>query len=694
MQPTVPWRKGQAKPFGSIPRINWAHPLARGLATYLYDAGGGVVIDLVSGRLATAANGQGFGSVVTSQYGSSWAFNGGGQTFYIQAPGSPTLDAVFAAAPFSTVAGYVRRGANGASNGGYGAIFSATEPSASNFAATWIASDPSNQPVVVVGTSNVITFSGITTPLNRLSTTAIVVTGSSAETVYHVDPVNGFNTQSGSVAATYSGNTGFQPTFYTEGLIGGDWNFNGSAFYGAVWGKRALSAAEVAELNANPWSLLVYPEDEIFSTLKGTAAGGSTYNDSVTETGSAADTDSATAKFGASATEAGSATDSVAGGAITSASDTEAGSASDTDSAGLLATAAATEAGSASDTESAGNVTAASDTESGSASDTDSAIGIYAASDTEAGSASDTDSATAVFAASDTEAGSATDSNTTGQSGTVSEAGGASDTESAIAVFGASVAEAGSATDTDSGAMVTAASATEAGSAGDTDTGANVTAASLSEAGSVSDTASTVAQTYNDSVTEAGSASDAPSNIATFRPSVSEAGSATDTPAGVGTYAATDTESGAAADSTAAAGSTVWNDSVIEAGNATDVVSFPGGNAVGWFDEWDDNEPRWWEQLQAEYQERWKQEDGFKEPSKAKKAVLARKETVLKVQEAGDRGLLSRVSAKPIAELVEKHLAAPKLVDAIRYAREIDELLERLWDEEDEEDILMLAMAA
>jgi hypothetical protein len=34
------------------------------------------------------------------------------------------------------------------------------------------------------------------------------------------------------------------------------------------------------------------------------------------------------------------------------------------------------------------------------------------------------------------------------------------------------------------------------------------------------------------------------------------------------------------------------------------------------------------------------------------------------------------------------------LVDALKYAREIDEYLERLREEQDEDDILMLAMAA
>src|SRR5262249_46401745 len=54
MQPSVPWRYGQKQPFGSIPRINWAHPLAQGLAFYTYDTGS-AILDLVNGVSLTAA---------------------------------------------------------------------------------------------------------------------------------------------------------------------------------------------------------------------------------------------------------------------------------------------------------------------------------------------------------------------------------------------------------------------------------------------------------------------------------------------------------------------------------------------------------------------------------------------------------------------------------------------------------------
>src|ERR1700756_1199025 len=45
-------RRGQVQPYNSLPRINWRHPLARGLVSYGYDRGNGPV-DLVSGRSRT-----------------------------------------------------------------------------------------------------------------------------------------------------------------------------------------------------------------------------------------------------------------------------------------------------------------------------------------------------------------------------------------------------------------------------------------------------------------------------------------------------------------------------------------------------------------------------------------------------------------------------------------------------------------
>src|SRR5712671_143411 len=53
--PIIPFR-GQKKPWGSIPRINLAHPLAAGLVFYGYDIGG-PFINLVNGGISSIVSG-------------------------------------------------------------------------------------------------------------------------------------------------------------------------------------------------------------------------------------------------------------------------------------------------------------------------------------------------------------------------------------------------------------------------------------------------------------------------------------------------------------------------------------------------------------------------------------------------------------------------------------------------------------
>lgn len=91
-----------------------------------------------------------------------------------------------------------------------------------------------------------------------------------------------------------------------------------------------------------------------------------------------------------------------------------------------------TEAGSATDTDTAAATFAASGSETNSAGDTPSDTATFAASDTELGAAGDAGSTTATFAASDTEAASGSDTSNGSQSGTqtasIIEAAGAQDT--------------------------------------------------------------------------------------------------------------------------------------------------------------------------------------------------------------------------------------------------------------------------
>jgi hypothetical protein len=149
-----------------------------------------------------------------------------------------------------------------------------------------------------------------------------------------------------------------------------------------------------------------------YSSFQEPTGGGSTYNDSVTESGSASDSDSAVATFAATGSEAGTASDTDAASAVFAASDTEGGTASD-GSAGTVpgSGADASETATASDAESAIATFAASAAEAGSASDADAAAATFAATLTEAATAAEASSALTqqTFNVSCTEAATATD---------------------------------------------------------------------------------------------------------------------------------------------------------------------------------------------------------------------------------------------------------------------------------------------
>lgn len=147
--------------------------------------------------------------------------------------------------------------------------------------------------------------------------------------------------------------------------------------------------------------------------MRVTAAGGggNTYNVSVTETGSASDSESASAIFAPNISEAGSASDSPSALAVFATLISEAGSASDTPSASAIYAAIIGEAGNATDVESypGGNTYNVGVSEAGSAADTVTATAVYAASVVEAGSANDAITVIGTFGVSIVEAGAATD---------------------------------------------------------------------------------------------------------------------------------------------------------------------------------------------------------------------------------------------------------------------------------------------
>lgn len=271
MQVTIISRSGQKKPYGSIPRINWSHPLAQGLESYIYDCGG-IFYDLVSGQTTTVNNGGTyFGTNSSSKYGSGFKFPLGAAAYH-QCPAFnlPTNSRI------STIG-------STASRTSFAIGFNPTNIPAQT--ATIIASyvDPSNS----VGFAAIVANVSISGDLELISGAG--GTGSTTNIAPAGYTLNAYHTASFSVATSTILNVYFDGVLIASptgslthtatdvranigngGGVGGD-GFAGFIYWMAAWDGRVLSNTEHSYLNADPYCFLIYPEDEMFSSMYGSA---------------------------------------------------------------------------------------------------------------------------------------------------------------------------------------------------------------------------------------------------------------------------------------------------------------------------------------------------------------------------------------------------------------------------------------
>lgn len=250
-----------------------------------------------------------------------------------------------------------------------------------------------------------------------------------------------------------------------------------------------------------------------------------------------------------------------AGGTVFNDTMSETATAADTFTGLRVSTNAVPEAGTAAETPAALLVASNTLAETGAASDTVTGGLAFANSLNEAGTAADSPSAALVVSASLAETGTAAEALTgsLGINASVNETGTAADTPAGLLSIAASVSETGSAVDTTGGGSLYAVSLAETGTAADTPSAALSVTASVAETGSANDTVSAVATSVG-AVAETGSASDAVASTRIAVNTVSEAGSAVDT---VGFIA-----------------SQVYNDSVSEAASAADTTDATGGKST------------------------------------------------------------------------------------------------------------------
>lgn len=268
--------RGRVKPYNSVPRIDWSHPLAAGLATYCYDIGGSI-IDLVNGgQITIGANG-------TAPFGSQQNQFGRGLNFPIDGWGfMPPLRPGYvnpfgAAAPYSAWMGTVFKGAP-ATVGGDGDAAIVLVQDAGNSGNTafgfvvWPAATSlfgRDQVACQFNNSFVGYFTPTIIPGTFQSWGAVAATSASADQYSNGVYDNTFSASTSTSGAVTNAQIMYNTAFSNSGLFGG--SFNGVIPAFAMWG-RALSANEMLLLHQDPYCFLIYPEDEVLEPRVGIAA--------------------------------------------------------------------------------------------------------------------------------------------------------------------------------------------------------------------------------------------------------------------------------------------------------------------------------------------------------------------------------------------------------------------------------------
>lgn len=261
MQLPVIGYRGQVKPWGSIPRINWDHPLTDGLVCYGYDAGMGP-IDLVLGDLPTIDNSARITGISPSKYGSGILYLGSGTVTQANAISLPTSDGIVTltnTAPHSFGCGFMQTATG---SGGATKIFT-TSTTAVTFPIcinTGVAGTTDFGFQFANGADNA-TALGLVRLNAFQSLLGVAVTGST--TACYVD---GTLAISPAVTTTFTGGAGTKPTF-SGTLSASQRFFTGYIYYAAFWKNRALTASEARLLHDDPYCFLIYPEDEMLASL-------------------------------------------------------------------------------------------------------------------------------------------------------------------------------------------------------------------------------------------------------------------------------------------------------------------------------------------------------------------------------------------------------------------------------------------
>lgn len=272
------------KPYASVPRIDWSHPLAAGLDHFIYDAGSAHV-DLAAGLLSSAVTNTTSPAIATNKLGPGLKYTGtaGANGWSVLGKnGHPDYTNFGTTIPYSVVAGTILGTTGNSVPLAAVAMTTATDSTYNTGPALFYDNGGSvNRFAWILGNGASQVNYTATAVANVLNTWGLIGTASTTATRY----ANGiFEANSTGLSAVNSGvvtagkigaftiNNGTPVGNNDSGGLGGQ---NGSLPFYAAW-NRALTASEFLQIHLDPYCFLIFPEDEMLAERVGAAAAGAT----------------------------------------------------------------------------------------------------------------------------------------------------------------------------------------------------------------------------------------------------------------------------------------------------------------------------------------------------------------------------------------------------------------------------------
>lgn len=265
MQIPILHRRGQKKPWTSIPRINWSHPLTRGMIFYGYDTGAGLIVDLVDGDVQVSGTRP---TNAVSQFGQGFRYTSGGAAPFFPIDG-PICRSLLNSRYSIACAWYITALPSIA----FTCPFGINDNASSNAAAFLWDSGGTTDMQFSVANTNPTPFTA--NSINKYHTLVGTNVTGVAQSVYY----DGVLTATTNLTATFT-TAVCAPCFNTTTAnatpVGN--GIAGWVYYGAYW-NRTILAQEAHLLHHDPYCFLIYPEDEMFAQMVGVTAGPTTSED-------------------------------------------------------------------------------------------------------------------------------------------------------------------------------------------------------------------------------------------------------------------------------------------------------------------------------------------------------------------------------------------------------------------------------